>query len=983
MAREKCEEILKGLNAQQEKAVTSTEGPVLIVAGAGTGKTRVITSRIAYLLKSKRGLKPENILALTFTEKATDEMQERIEAVVGDAAHDIWMSTFHAFSRRILTENGGHIGIPANFKILDDVEKWIILKKLLPDLKLSYYLQLADPGAVLKSFVNFISRAKDELILPAEYESYAKRLRGDLEKTKKKLSKEEARAADLEVKREEEIARIYNTYQNRSIQDNALDFGDLIVYAIDLFNKRPNILANYQKQFKYILVDEFQDTNIAQIELLRMLSISNKNICVVGDDDQAIYRFRGASYASFLKFKESFPDLETIKLTQNYRSSKRILKTADRLIVKNGVDRYDPEKNLWTESGDGAAVKAIVAHDYKDEARAVADEIESLYESFKGENKKYSNIAVLYRAHSHKDTLLNELKMRRVPAAVVRGVGLFQTEEIRDLIAFLNVVQDPQDSISLFRIFTSPVWSVDIEDLISISNRAAREEKPLYEMIKDPEKIANIGKETVKKLQGFRSEIKSLMRISKRENASESFIGILEKTGYLTRLLKGRDGAKDIDRDQKALNIGRFFRFITSYLRNNPDQSLTGFIQYLNFFMEGGGDPGQEELILNEDAVKFMTIHSAKGLEFPYVFLISMVQSRFPTPKRRESIPFPDSLMKEKLPEGDFHREEERRLCYVAMTRAEKGLFLSAIDKPHNRPSVFLKEVLTEEAIKANDIQLCDIQLSNDIEDRIGSVLLDRLREKEKQVSVSYRLPKPKKLSYTQLDNYSTCPLRYKFSYVYRIPSRRRNALTFGSNIHSTLEDFFTLVQDKKPVDEKVLLNLFEEHWNPFGYTSKMDEKNYWKSGIDSLKIFYQKHKEMLDKPPLYLEKKVDLKVGDFVLDVRIDRIDDLGKGKVEIIDYKTGKPKKQDFAESSLQLSIYALACKEVLKLDPSQVSFYYVNPNEKVTATRTAEDYDETKKTIIDIGTKISEEKFDPTPGRVCKWCDYSSMCPVWDKR
>ncbi|MEE8360041.1 MAG: 3'-5' exonuclease, partial [Candidatus Omnitrophota bacterium] len=749
-----------------------------------------------------------------------------------------------------------------------------------------------------------------------------------------------------------------------------------------LFKERPNILAQYADQFKYIVVDEYQDTNIAQIELLKMISKRWNNICVVGDDDQAIYRFRGASYASFLKFKEHFSNVKTIKLTQNYRSTKKILNTADRLIANNGQDRYDPRKNLWTEDPKGPSVKAIVAHDYRDEASSVADEIEALYAKMKGENKKYSNIAVLYRAHSHKETLLSELKSRGIPVAVVKGAGLLHTEEIRDLVAYLKIIQDPEDSVSLFRVLMAPIWDIGIEDLIAISNTASREERPMYDYIKNTDEIKGMSEKTLKNIGEFRESLKDLMRISKRENAVESFIGILEKTGYLTRLIKKGHKARDAESDQKALNIGKFFRFISNYLKNNNDQTLSGFIQYLDFFISGGGDTEQEELVLNEDAVRFMTVHSAKGLEFPYVFLISLVQNRFPTMRRREAIPFPVALMKEELPKGDFHRGEERRLCYVAMTRAKEALILSGIDKSRNRLSMFLKEVLSAEALKAGDIALTDVEPSNDIESRIGSVLLDRLSKMEEKIE-DYKLPKPKKLSYTQLDMYQSCPLKYKFGYIYRIPTRRRNALTFGSSIHSTLEEFFTLVQDGKKVDKGILFKILDKHWDKFGYANKMDEANYRKTGENALDLFYEKHKTMFDKPPLFLEKKVDLKVGGFVLDVRIDRIDSLGEKRVEIIDYKTGKPKDEDFARSSLQLSIYALACKEVLKLDPAMVSFYYVNPNEKVTSTRDKDDYDQTRKTIIDIGTKIHAEEFEPTPGRLCNWCDYKSICPVWDKR
>lgn len=976
MAKEK---ILKNLNKEQHEAVTATEGPVLIVAGAGTGKTRVITTKVAHLLSVKKGLKPENILALTFTDKATDEMQQRVENIVGERARDIWIFTFHAFSRKILAENGSHIGIPANFKILNDTEKWIMLKKLLPELKLDYYLQLADPAGVLNSFIHFISRAKDELILPEEYAEYAKGLRKDFEKRKKALSPDELSSAELEVRREEEVARIYNLYQKRTLEENALDFGDLIIYTIKLFKKRPNILAHYQKEFKYIVVDEFQDTNIAQIELLNMLSKRHGNICVVGDDDQAIYRFRGASYASFLKFTESFSELKTIKLTQNYRSTQRILKAAGRLIAHNGKDRYDPKKNLWTEKAEGAEVKVLVASDYKDEAKAAADEIEAIYTGMDKDKRRYSDIAVLYRAHSHKEILLNELKSRGIPVAVVRGVGLFETEEIRDVMAYLNVINDPEDSVSIFRVLTTPLWNVDIEDLIAISGVANSEDRPIYEVIKDPNRIKDVQGATKKRLADFRDGIKRLMRVAKRENASELFREFLAESGYLNQFLKNRNA----ENEQKALNIGRFFSFINTYLRNNNDQSLAGFMDYLEYFIEAGGDPGQEELILSEDAVRFMTIHSAKGLEFPHVFLISLVQSRFPTPRRREPIPFPDGLMREKLPTGDFHREEERRLCYVAMTRAQETLFLCGIDKPNNRTSMFLKEVLTEAAAEAGEITLANIRPSGDIESRIDNLLLDRIRRYESGKGAEYKLPKPGKLSYTQLDTYGRCPLQYKFTYIYKIPRRRRSALTFGSNMHSTLEDFFALIQKKKPVDKKILFELFNRHWNRFGYETKLDEKNYRKTGEKSLDVFYNRHKDMLHKPPLFLEKKIDLRVGDYTLDVRIDRIDDLGNGAVEIIDYKTGKPKDESFASESLQLSIYALACRDVLKLEPRQLSFYYINPNTKITTARSEEDYKKTKETIIETGTKIHAEEFDPTPGRLCDWCDYRLLCPVWDKR
>ncbi|GAF91853.1 unnamed protein product, partial [marine sediment metagenome] len=278
-----------------------------------------------------------------------------------------------------LADEGAHIGISANFKILDSVEKWIFLKKLLPEFKLDYYLQLADPAGVINSFSKFISKAKDELITPEKYTAYAKDLRKKFELSKNKYAEEEKKAILLEIRREEEVARIYDVYQRKARAENALDFGDLILYTIKLFKERPNVLARYIEQFKYILVDEFQDTNITQIELLNILAGKRRNICVVGDDDQAIYRFRGASYASFIKFKENYPDTKDMALTENYRSTEKILSCAASLIQNNGADRYDSNKKLWTKNAKGKKIQVTIAYDYMDEARAVADEIKSIY----------------------------------------------------------------------------------------------------------------------------------------------------------------------------------------------------------------------------------------------------------------------------------------------------------------------------------------------------------------------------------------------------------------------------------------------------------------------------------------------------------------------------------------------------------------------------------------------------------------------------
>ena len=969
-------DILKTLNPEQKKAVITTEGPVLIIAGAGTGKTRVITARIAHLLASKKDLKPENILALTFTEKATNEMGQRVSGIIGHKGDDVWVYTFHSFCRKVLADDGSHIGISGNFKILNDVEKWIFLKRLLPEFKLKYYMHQADPASVISSFSKFISRAKDELILPEEYSSYAEKLRKEFEKSKEKYPADERKARELEVKREEEVARIYSIYQRATVKNNMLDFGDLIIYTMKLFNERPNVLGHYREQFKYILVDEFQDTNIAQIELLDVLAGKRKNICVVGDDDQAIYRFRGASYASFLKFKEKYRNLVTVTLSQNYRSSKKILSAAGRLISNNGADRYDPGKELWTKNPAGEKVQAIVAYDYTEEARAVADKIEKIYS--KMPDKNYSAITVLYRAHSHKELLLNELNARRIPATVVRGAGLFKREEIRDLLSYMRLLDNPDDSVSLFRVLTSNAWNLDIEDLIHISGVAVREEKSIYNLLRDLDVLDGISDDTREKISGFMAHIKEFLRTSRREDVAELFRSLLLEYVKRTQLISGGDPEKD----RKVVNISALNSFIMRYIKNNSDWSLSAFLDYLDCFIEAGGDRGQENISISENAVQLMTIHAAKGLEFPYVFLISLVRNRFPTIRRKEPIPFPDRLIKEKLPSGDFHREEERRLCYVGATRAQKGLYISSVSNASRKQSVFLKEMFTDEAMDCGDAAIMEIPLREDLSGR-AEVFIDRFRKAEEDKHIAHKLPKPKKMSFSQISTYLKCPMQYKFAYIYRIPGRKKAFLTFGSVVHSSLEEFFKLVQERKKVSEKTLLDLYSRHWTPSGYESRMQESSYRKSGKESLQEFFKSNKDILERPPLYLEKKLDLKIADCVLDVRIDRIDAIGGNNVEIIDYKTGKVPSKKKPNESLQLDIYAMACRDVLELNPKVLSFYYVGPNKKVSTTRTDKELDKSKETVLEAAGLIKAEEFKPKPGMMCKWCDYLALCPAYDKR
>jgi len=1000
--------ILKELNPEQEKAVTTFDGPILVVAGAGTGKTKVITHRIAHMIKTLSDLSPSNFLAVTFSRKAAEEMLSRVESLIGEHKDELWISTFHSFSRRILNDHVLDAGLSRNFRLLGRIEQWIFFKDIIQDLKLKYYLNLADPFNPIPDFVRFISRCKDELISPEEYSKYVKGLPD----------------TDLDKARQKEVAHVYSEYEKRMKKANCLDFGDLIEHTIRLFKKRPSILAKYQEQFHYILVDEFQDTNIAQIELISLLAGKRKNVCVVGDDDQGIYRFRGASYASFIKFKQKFPELTSLKLTQNYRSTKKILKASEALIKNNSPDRYDPDKNLWTDNASGGDVQVLRANDYDTECHIVLDKIKEIYKK----EGDYSKIAVLYRAHNHNKEIVKRLKEEGIPFEVVGPMGLFEREEIKDIVALLSSLADATDSVSLFRALTMPVFKIDIENAVELNRLARREGKPLCDILKSPRAERIVSKSSKKGLEEFKELYKHLLSLSNKIDIEKLFYEIMEKTGYIKDLV----ATLSRENEAKVSNIGKFYRLINSYLGEHQDAMLPAFMEYLDSYIEAGGDMAEDaELALKKDGLRLMTVHQAKGLEFPYVFIISLVQNRFPTRMRPEAIPFPVELIKEELPKGNFHLQEERRLFYVALTRAKENLFISAVKKPYHKPSVFLTEIDGDKsgkgitsimkhldkdapelavrfAMKEKDIVIAKSKRRifdkiRELEDSrtLTKALIDKIFDKVKKEyydlasilkgkpkegsgeSMSFSetfipLPHDLKLSYTQLDTFMNCPLKYKFNYVYSIPLRPTAPLRFGSDVHDALEEFYKRIKDGgKPTFED-LAEIYLERWNSSGYVNKSQEMQYQRSGYDMLKRFYQTNKENL-YPPLYVEEGFLIKIGESQFKGYIDRIDELPEGGVEVIDYKTGTPKSQKSAEKSIQLYLYAVACQEVLKLEPKLLSFYYLTSNEKVSVLCEPEHLQGIKETVTDTVKQIKSQQFEPNPGRRCRWCDYRIICPA----
>lgn len=608
-------ELLAGLNPEQKKAVEMTEGPVLIVAGAGSGKTRVLTHRVAYLL-SEKGIHPWNILAITFTNKAAREMKERITTLVGPEAEDIWISTFHAMCVRILRRDSERIGYSRNFTILDVPDQVTVIKQVLKERNLDP--KQHDP----RSCLYWISQAKNRLLTPREMKDQAENFRDEI------------------------VSQIYEAYQNKLRANQSMDFDDLLMETVRLFRQVPEALEYYQKKFQYIHVDEYQDTNHAQYVLVNLLAAHHRNICVVGDSDQSIYAFRGADITNILDFERDYPDAEVIRLEQNYRSTQTILDAANGVIAHNTQRK---PKNLWTENETGEPIRLFEAENEHEEAFFVAETILQ----GKREGRDYGDYAVLYRTNAQSRVLEEVLLKSNIPYRVVGGIKFYERKEIKDLLAYLRLVVNPDDDLSLRRVINVPRRGIGEGTMEKIVRYAEEKELSLYRALLEAEQMG-LAPRFLRPLQSFAALIRDLHGMAEYLSARELTEEVLEKTGYREAL--EREGT--LEAEGRLENIGEFLSVVQEFEQRSEDKSLVDFLTDLALLSDI--DTLDEEP--DEDAVVLMTLHSAKGLEFPWVFLVGMEEGLFPHIRSLEE---------------DDALEEERRLAYVGITRAKKGLFLT------------------------------------------------------------------------------------------------------------------------------------------------------------------------------------------------------------------------------------------------------------------------------------------------------------------
>lgn len=964
------EPLLANLNAAQRLAVTSTDGPTLILAGAGTGKTNVITHRLAYLLASRTDLHTENILALTYTRKAAEEMAVRIEELLPQMTGIPKVMTFHSFALELIQEHALALGLSPQTKLLSQtLERATLLEPILWNLPLESFSKVANRSSLAIPILRFIDRAKDELVTPGEYRAFAS-------------------SAE-----EKELAEIYALYEEALRKRDALDFGGLLELAIELLKTKPQIAQQLSEQFRYILVDEFQDTNIAQIEFLRLLTWKHKNICAVGDDDQAIYRFRGASYASFKKFREIFPEVKILKLTQNYRSTQNILQVAGAVIAVNGKDRYDETKELWTQNPAGEPLGFHVFPSYEDEAAWIAGEIRRRLDA--GED--LSQIAVLIRAHSHGEKIKEALKREQIPFVEASGAKLLDEQEIRDALALLNLIGETEEDISLARILLSHYVGLTPAEYRLIAEWAKKEkDAPLPLVLDQTETVPFLAQETRARLKTFNEKISKLKVAARRLTISELFWELL----VTFKMLAGYLHKGTLEAEKAVQHLGLFSQWVHDFESSDTKKSpLHKLMRTLALAQDLDLDPEIEAGLPPSNALRLMTIHAAKGLEFATVFIASVNDGRFPSREKSELIPFPDALMKEALPQGDFHIEEERRLFYVGLTRAEKELHLCCVEKPRVKPSVFVREILASDAkgivttIKhdaqgtRHALPVEEIPAGSD-EEILAFVKKYFIRTKPAPAPTAAAQPAQRKLtlSHTQMETYEWCPLKYQFSYIYRVPKPGSPHLAFGINMHKTLEEFYRLIKEGKSAHCENLLALYEKYWVGRGFKSKAQEETYKKKGAEVLKNYFETNQHDLN-PPLFLEEPFLVKIQDDLEIIgKIDRVQELAGGTVEVIDYKTGKAKDQKYADSSLQLSIYAMALEQMSGRKVSRLSFYYLEAGEQISTEVDSARIKKACDKIIDTAQKIRGGVFPPIPENdrfmKCKICEYKPLCPVWER-
>ena len=972
------QDLLRDLNEEQLKAVTHRDGPLMIVAGAGTGKTTVITQRIAWLIE--QGIaKPENILALTFTDKAAAEMEERVDMLLPLGYANLQISTFHSFCEQLLRQYGAEIGLSADFKLLNELDAWLLTRKDFDRFELDYFRPLGNPTRYLRALLTHFSRAKDSAVTPEDYLSFAEGKDADQD------AKNSDDAAD-ETRRLKELAGAYHTYQQILLENDSLDFGDLLMFTLKLLNERPRVVKELRERFTYVLVDEFQDTNFAQYEIVKLIAEPKNNLTVVGDDDQAIYKFRGASLANILQFQTDYPKATQIVLVKNYRSVQAILDQSHDFIQQNNPNRLEAQadgklsKRLVSPREDKGIIEHIHSATIDDETEAVCAKIAAL----KSQNQElsWSDFAILVRGNDAAVPFVAAFERRGIPYQFLALRGLYTKPVILDLVSLLHVINNPYDSPSMYRVLNLPMYQLQHQTIATLAYTANRKGKSLFEACSLTRGFTDLNENAIAMVDRVVSDVNRLRLEAEKKKASELFVEAAKSIGYVEYV----NTLSEREKQESFKLLQQFYDRMKRFEERSADATLKNFLdEYAHERSAGEEGNLNPDVEAGPDVVKIMTVHASKGLEFRYVFVVNLIDQRFPTRQRADAIPLPEGLVKERLPEGDWHLEEERRLFYVAMTRAKDGLFFTSADDYGGTRARKLSRFLFELGYEKPAASASWKQTIFEKEE----VVLDQESELIIQI--------PKQFSFTQLAAFRTCPLQYKFAHILKIPVFGKWTYSFGKTMHNTLQRFFTVWQERKgavqgdlfskpqlpatgselPVTVEELLSMYDDCWQDEWYIDDRQREKYRASGKKSLCDFYKLVATQPPKP-LVLEAPFTLKIGDIVLKGRMDRIDKIDGG-VEIIDYKTGTPKTQDKIEKAdkEQLYLYQLAARDILGLKPVKLTYYYLEDNSSVSFLGDEDDLLDLQEGIQQRVAQIRQSKFVATPGFHCNYCDFADIC------
>src|SRR2546426_462173 len=889
-----ADRILEGLNEAQRTAVSHDAGPLLIIAGAATGKPTVITRRIAWLIAQKKA-RPEEILALTFTDKAAAEMEERVDTLVPYGYADVEIATFHAFGDRLLREHALELGLQPDFRVLNRAEQVIFLRDRLFQLPVERYRPLGDPTRHLQALITLISRCKDEDISPEEYAAHADRLAALAHAAPEDEALRERAAQQLE------LARTYAKYQELMGASGAIDFGDQIVHALRLLRSRPYVLGGLQRKYKYILVDEFQDTNWAQFEIVKLLGARHTNVAAVGDDNQAIYRWRGAAVSNFRVFVRHFPRARVVILTENYRSHHRILDAAYRLILNNPDRleesdegrRYGVTKKLAAarEPG-GPEPQHLHFETATQEADAVA---QSIAERVADEVWRYDDVAILVRSNADADQFLRSLNLRAIPWTFSGNAGLYGRPEIRLLIAFLRAVAHPDDSVSVHYLASSDLYQVPIVDLTRCATYADRRHRWLFDVFRTVETIRELRDEVdAEGLEAIRRLVADLtryMELAREMPTGELLYQFLVDSGWLARMSKAAT-ARD---EAEVQNVSKFFRRIQDASKALRYDNVREFVNHIDALIDAGEDPAVAEAEVETPAVRVLTVHKAKGLEFPVVFLVTLVQDKFPLRGRRDALELP---------------------------------------------------------VEAAEARLAPIP-------------------PEQELLVSHK----------QVDDYQTCPLKYRYVNVLRVPILRHHTVVYGATIHRVVEYYLLrrAAGNYTPLDD--LLGVYNREWDNQGFLTWEHEEARQAAGRKALTRFWHEE-EASGQKPTHVEKEFGFTLGPDRVRGRFDRVDEDLLGAT-IIDYKTGEVAKQKVADrraaESLQLKLYALAWREMTGALPQRVELRFLEYNLVGRHTPAEEDTEEAITAVHAAAAGIRARAFEATPSyNACRHCAYNQICP-----